>query len=179
MCIGLHVLIWPFKFRWSRGYICNSSYHHHLIGSTNRSRRCHNFFHGYVPEVVVPSYAVGSTYIPGKLDCISLLMCSLMMCVNNRVYYGPMAVFVSLHIILPHYHHYVDVSECIELLICLPCTFCRVCVKDYVNCLNSLSSDDYGNTCTWFIIIVKTSFCHCLWLGNEIVVCTVYLSMFL
>ena len=127
ICIGLHVLIWPFKFRWSRGYICNSSYHHHLIGCVNLSRRCHNFSHGYVSEVAASSYAVGSIYIPGNLDCISLLMCSLMMCVNNRVYYGPMVVFVSLHITLPHYH-YVDVSECIELLICLPCTFCRVCV---------------------------------------------------
>ena len=46
-----------------------------------------------------------------------LLLCSLMMCTNNRVHYGPMAVFICLHI--THYHHYADVSEGIELVKCL------------------------------------------------------------
>ena len=30
-------------FRWSRGYICNSSYCHHHIRSINLSPSCHNF----------------------------------------------------------------------------------------------------------------------------------------
>ena len=35
---------------------------------------------------------------------------------KNQVYYGPMVVFVWLHITLPHYHHYADISEGIELI---------------------------------------------------------------
>ena len=42
--------------------------------------------------------------------------------------YGPMAALVGLHIALPHYYDYTNVSENIELLNCLPDTFCRVCV---------------------------------------------------
>ena len=38
------------------------------------------------------------------------------MCANNRVYDGPMGVFVCLHITLLHYHNYVDVSQSVELL---------------------------------------------------------------
>ena len=33
----------PFHFRWSRGYICNSSYYHHLIGSINLFHCCYIF----------------------------------------------------------------------------------------------------------------------------------------
>ena len=62
-------------------------------------------------EVVVQLYAVGFIYIPGKLVLCFVSLCSLMICVNNRVHYCPMVVFVSLHIILPDYHHYANVSE--------------------------------------------------------------------
>ena len=57
-----------------------------------------------------------------------LLLCTLMMCAHNRIHYGPMVVFVRLHITLPHYHDYADVSEDIELLKYVSVTFCRVCV---------------------------------------------------
>ena len=43
-----------------------------------------------------------------------LLPYSLMMCVNTKIHYDPMAVSVCLHITLPHYHHYVELSESIE-----------------------------------------------------------------
>ena len=65
------------------------------------------FFCGCVPEVVVPC-AVGFLYIPKKLGLCILLLCSLMMCAYTQVHYGPMVVFVCLHIKLPFYHHYAD-----------------------------------------------------------------------
>ena len=43
-----------------------------------------------------------------------LLLCSLMMCANNRVHFGMRVIFV-----LNHYHCYAGVSERIELLKCL------------------------------------------------------------
>ena len=38
--------------------------------------------------------------------CVSLSLCSLVICANNWVHHGPTVLFVSLHITLPHYHHY-------------------------------------------------------------------------
>ena len=52
------------------------------------------------------------------------LLCSLMMCSNNWVHYGPMVIFICLHITLPHYRHYAHISESIELLKCLSGRFC-------------------------------------------------------
>ena len=49
---------------------------------------------------------------------VFLLLCSLMMCKNSRVHYGPMVVFVCVHITMPHYHRYADFSEGVELLKC-------------------------------------------------------------
>ena len=91
------------------------------------------FFRDCVTDVVVPSYVVGFIYIYiytywDSLVLFLSLLCSFMMCAHNRVYYGLMVVLVYLHITLPHYHHYADVLEGVELLRCLSCTFCRVCV---------------------------------------------------
>ena len=52
----------------------------------------------------------------GNAGLFLLLLCSLMLCANDRVNYGPMVVFVCLLITLPHYHHYADVPEGIEFL---------------------------------------------------------------
>ena len=63
---------------------------------------------------------------PGKAGFRFLYYCAvlcLMICANKRIQYGPMVVFVCLHIALPHYLHYADVSESIELLKCLSCIF--------------------------------------------------------
>ena len=46
----------------------------------------------------------------------------------KRVHCGPMVVVVSLHITVPHYHHYAGVSDSIGLLKCLPGTVCSMCV---------------------------------------------------
>ena len=44
-----------------------------------------------------------------------LSLCTLMSCANNRVHYNPMVILFCFHTTLPHYHHYVDLSESIEL----------------------------------------------------------------
>ena len=38
------------------------------------------------------------------------------MCANNRVHYDLMVEYSPLHSTLPHYHHYADLFEGIELL---------------------------------------------------------------
>ena len=63
---------------------------------------------------VVASYAIGFIYIPGN-PCFVSFITVLMVCANNWVHYGLMVVLVCLHIKLPDYHHYADVSESIEL----------------------------------------------------------------
>ena len=70
----------------------------------------------YVPEVVVPSYAAGFIYIPRNLVLGFFITVQSFDLANNRIHYGPMAVFVSLHITLYLYHHYAYVSESIELM---------------------------------------------------------------
>ena len=66
------MLHWSLNFRWSRGYIYNSSYYHNQIGSINLSHCCH-IFRGCVPDVIIPSYAVCFIYIPGKLGFLSVI----------------------------------------------------------------------------------------------------------
>ena len=107
--------------------VCNSSYYHHQIGSIDLFY-CLDIFSGCVPEVVVPSFSVGSIYIPGKLRFVSLLPCSLMMNTDNRIHNGPKVVLVYLRITLPHYHNFADVSECVKPLKCLLDKCCRVLV---------------------------------------------------
>ena len=61
-------------------------------------------FRGCVPEMIVPPYAVSYIniyihiyiYITGKLAFVPFLLC--MMCANNLIHYGPLVVFVCLHI---------------------------------------------------------------------------------
>ena len=79
------------------------------------------FFHNCVLQVVIPSS--WEIWV-----LLLLLLCSLTMCTNNWAHYDPMVVYIFLHITLPHYHHYADVSESTELLKCLSGTFCQVCV---------------------------------------------------
>ena len=59
-----------------------------------------------------------------------LILCSIMMCANNRVHNGLMVIFVCLHFRVPHYHHNAGVTESNELLKCLSGSFYsyRVCV---------------------------------------------------
>ena len=84
-----------------------------------------------------------------------------MMCANNRVHYGLLVCY--LHITLHHYHHYVDISEGIELAnTCQAYSVSSMCLSlgQYsqlsflhymglcVSQLTHLSYDDCENTCT-------------------------------
>ena len=53
-----------------------------------------------------------------------LLLGILVVCANIRLYCDPVVAFVRLHITRPHYNHYADLSECIELLKILSGRFC-------------------------------------------------------
>ena len=89
-CMGLVCYTDPFKFRWSRGYIHNESYHHQIV----------------VVCLMLYNHMLSVAYIfRQSWVLILLLVCSLIMRANNRVHYGPMVVFVCLHIASPHYHH--------------------------------------------------------------------------
>ena len=108
----------PFKFRWSRGFIYNTSYHHHQIRSINLFHHCHIFPWLYASEGCTIICCRFYIYIHISWDScffwFFLLLCSLMMCANNQVHYGLMVKLICLYITLPHYHHYAEVSEGIE-----------------------------------------------------------------
>ena len=88
----------------------------------NLSECCH-IFRGCVSDLVVTSYAVGFVYISRDSWVLCLiLLCSLMMCTNNRVQLWHDGRSHLLRIALPH--HYADVCEGIELLKCLSYAFC-------------------------------------------------------
>ena len=134
---GCMCLTGPFKFRWSRGSTYNSSYCHHQFGCISLSHCCNIFV--VVRNRWLHHRMLSVSYISREswVLCL-LLLCSLMMCENNRVHYDPMVVFVCLHITLPHYHHYTDKSEGIELLKCLSSTFCLECVSKIKSILSSI-----------------------------------------
>ena len=94
-----------------------------------------------------------------------LLLCNLMMCANNQVNSGPMVIFLCLHMTLPHYLHWADPSEGIELLKFLSGIFYLDCVSKIKSMLliichsiygavhiqlTHFSYDDCTNTCTLF-----------------------------
>ena len=86
-----------------------------------------------------------------------------MMCANNRVHYDLMVEYSSLHSTLPHYNHYADLFEGIELL-----NACQIYFVSSVSKIKSVPSitfraiygtvhiqlthfcyDDCENTCIW------------------------------
>ena len=93
-----------------------------------------------------------------------------------------------------HYHHCANLSLHIELMICLPDKFCRVCKIEHV--LIVIHYSIYGAVCFQFtqfprdgwenillclIIIIKSevwTIIHCLGLGHETMVCAVCLFIF-
>ena len=105
-----------------------------------------------MPELVVPSYAVGFIYIQGKLDFVPSLMCSLMMCANNQLHYDSMVVFICLHITLHHHYGCTDVCEWNELLKCLSISFYLYHAIYEAVCIRLVNfpcdHDNYEDTCT-------------------------------
>ena len=126
---------------------------------------------------------------------LGFLLCTLVMCANNWIHFSPVVVFVWMHFTLPHYHHFADASEGIELLKYLSGSFCRVSkIKSILSILfhsihaalsiqlTHFSYDDCENMCTlshFHHQIGIMTHCHCLGLGHETMACTVCLSIFL
>ena len=119
-----------------------------------------------------------------------------MMCANNRVHYGLMVLHGYLHITLPHYHHYADLSEGIELLKCLSDILCLERVSKISSVL-SIIVHAYIGLCVFslsislmtilripeldLIIIIKSEvwpICHFLGLGHGTMVSALCLSIF-
>ena len=73
-----------------------------------------------------------------------------MMCANNWIYYDLLVIFICWHITLPHYLHYADISEGIELLKCLSGTFCLECVSMMQSILSVIFHAIYGTVCILF-----------------------------
>ena len=129
------------------------------------------FLHGWVPEVVIASYAIGLLYIAEILDCVSLSLCSLMMCANDRVrrsYISKMLLGYILSIMCVRLSHFFPLSFmqnmglCVFGLLISPAMASRISIL-YLNIIKSE---------VWLI-------CNYLWLSHETMVCAVCLSIFI
>ena len=117
----------PFQYRWLKGYIYSSCYHHHQIFPTFPTVII--FFRDCVPEMFVTSYSVTyCIYVPGKPGicfhhyCAVYDECKL---VGNVLACRSYPFF--LYSTPSHYHHCANLSEDIELIKCPSDLFCRVC----------------------------------------------------
>ena len=72
-----------------------------------------------------------------------------MICANYRKHYRPIVVFVCLHITIPRYHNFEDVSESIELLKCLSDASVE-CVSKIKSILSIIRHVIYGAVCIQF-----------------------------
>ena len=131
-----------------------SSYYHHQIRSVNLSPALLPLFSVVLCLTLLYHHMLSVSYIYIYIHIyiihisweswglFLLLLCSLLMFDVRKwirwVHDGLHAVFVCLHISLPHYYHYADVPECIELIKCLLGTRCQVCVWDWFNSLSYL-----------------------------------------
>ena len=84
--------------------------------------------------------------VPKKADKINL---SLSVFYYHAVLWcaqilGPMIILICLHITLPHFHHYADLSEVIELLKCFSDTCCLKCVSKIKWILSFIFHAIYG-----------------------------------
>ena len=149
-----------------------------------------------MPEVVAPPslYSFGFIYIPGKL-CFFLCYCSVLWCAYNRVHCRLMVVFVYLNITLPHYHHYVDISDSTGLLKNAYKLHSVECVSEIKSNISIILHEIYGagafssNVSLVMIVQIRVlylifinsevrTYCHCLGLAHETNVCVVCPSLF-
>ena len=84
-----------FKFTWSRGYICNSSYYHYQIESINFSHACHIFPRrmclGWLSNGILSVASYRSRESWGSIATVQPMMCA-----NDWVHNGPLARYVKL-----------------------------------------------------------------------------------
>ena len=83
----------PFKYRWLKGYIYSSCYHHHQIGSIHLSHCYHIFL-----SLIVYTFRENREFV-----YISIVQ--FMMSANSRKRFGLQIVFICLYITPSHYHH--------------------------------------------------------------------------
>ena len=117
----------PFQYRWLKGYMYNSCYYHHQIGSTHLS----HFYHIFPWLCVWDVCYIISCYLlhihSGETGNVFHHYCAVMMSANRQIRFGLKIVFVYLYITPSHFHHCANLSEDVEFLKCLSDIFCRVC----------------------------------------------------
>ena len=125
-----------------------------------------------------------------------LLLCSHIMCANNRIHYARWSYsfvcilrYLIIIIIMKTYLKVLNLwnackvhsVQCVSMIrsvfsVIFHATYMTVCIQ-----LTHLSYDDCENLCTYFIIVIKSEewpICHCVGLGHEKMVCPVCLFIF-
>ena len=82
------------------------------------------------------------------------LLCSLMICTNNRVHHGQMVTYVCLHITLHHLYHHGDAYQSIERPNCLSGIFCRG-VSKIKSILSILFHATYRAVCSVYPLVLR------------------------
>ena len=189
----------PLKFRWSRGYIYNTSYHHHQIGSINLSHCCHIFprlcawggctiiccrFH-------ICIYIYSGTawfcffYYCAVLWCVQIIKYIMAWWSNSFAHYvTSSSSSSSLCRCIWRYWTYKMFVSYILLIVCLRLSqFSQLSFIQYMGlCVFSLPiylMMIVRIYVLYLIIVIKSEvwpICHCLGLGHETKVC---LSIFL
>ena len=80
---------------------------------------------------------------------------------NSWVHYCPEVVFACLYITLPHYHHYADLSEGIELLKSLSVTLCVSNIKPILSII--------FRAIWWYVYSAYPLYVH-QWTGSAVVI---------
>ena len=129
-------------------------------------------------------------------EFVFIIIVQFIMRANSRIRFVLKIVFVCLYITPSHYHHFANLSEDIELIICLWDIFCRG-VSKIRHILSVIHYTIRGAVCFQFthflvmieriymlclIIIIKSevwTITHFLGLGHDTMVCAVCLFVFL
>ena len=134
----------PFQFRWLKGFIYNSCYYHHHIGSINLTHCCHIFPWLCAWDVYCIMFCHLLHIHSGKTEIFFIIILQFMMSSNSRMRLGLQVVFVCMYVTSSHYHHCANLSEDIELMKCLSDTFCGVCEWDKAYSLSYPSYNIWG-----------------------------------
>ena len=138
----------PFQFKWLRGYIHSSCYHHHQIGSINLAHY-HVFPWLCAWDVCYIKFChLLHIHSGKKRDFVFIIIVQFMMSANSRIRFGLQIVFVCLYITPSQYHHCANVSEDIEHIKCMSDIFCRVCKIKHI--FSVIHYTIYGAVCFQF-----------------------------
>ena len=186
----------PFQLMWFKGYIYNSCYYHHQIGSIHLSHCYHIFC--CVPEMFVTSYSVTyCIYIPGKPGIwFHYYGAVCYECKQSDTFW--LADRIRLFV-----HYTISLSSLCKLIWRhwthrMPVRYILSSVWVRLSILSRLSIIQYVGPCVFslpisllmieriyilcLIIIIKSevwTIIHCLGLGHGTMVCVICLSIFL